>query len=131
MSLFSSIKQYADQIGGQFTDYDHSKAVIVVPVSGSRFQTVLVLAEKSVKSGRDLITCTSRVCEYNAGIDAKKLIEQASKFDYSRFVIEDNFLKVEAAASTSVSDDQVMEMIQEVATLADQYEHSLTGKDIH
>jgi hypothetical protein len=41
-------------------------------------------------------------------------------------------VKVEASClSETVSEEQVKEMIQEVAQLADHYELKLTGKDIH
>jgi hypothetical protein len=131
MALFTFIKQYAEQIGGQFTDYDHTKAVVVVPLANDRFQTVLAINQKSAKTGRDMVIFTSRVCEYSNGIDLKNLLEHSAAFDYSRFILEDNFLKVEASSGAGTSEDQAKEMIQEVANLADEYEHLLTGKDIH
>jgi hypothetical protein len=132
MNVINTVKQYADQIGGQFTDYDHSKSVIVVPLDKSRFQTVLAVTQKSAVSGRDQAVFTSKVCEYNAGIDLKMLLEQNASFDYSKFVVEDGYLKVEASCLPSTaSEAQVKEMIQEVAQLADHYEYRLTGQDIH
>jgi hypothetical protein len=132
MNVIDTIKQYADQIGGQFTDYDHSKSVIVVPLDKSRFQTVLAVTQKSQVSGRDQAIFTSKVCEYNAGIDLKMLMEQNASFDYSKFVVEDGYLKVEASCLPSTaSEAQVKEMIQEVAQLADHYEYRLTGQDVH
>lgn len=133
MNLINTVKQYADQIGGQFTDYDHTKSVIVVPLSdSSRFQTVLAISQKSAVSGRDQAIFTSKVCELNPGIDLKMLMEQNASFDYSKFVVEDGYLKVEASClSSSTTEVQVKEMIQEVAQLADHYEYKLTGQDIH
>lgn len=132
MNMTTTLKKYADQIGGQFTDYDHIKSVIVVPVDRSRFQAVLATTQKSKMSGRDQAIFTSKVCEFNASIDLKSLMEQNASFDYSRFVVEDGFLKVEASCpASSTSEDQLMEMIQEVAQLADRYEYKLTGHDVH
>jgi hypothetical protein len=132
MNVINTVKQYADQIGGQFTDYDHSKSVIVVPLDKSRFQTVLAVTQKSPVSGRDQAVFTSKVCEYNSSIDLKMLMEQNASFDYSKFVVEDGYLKVEASCLPSTaSEAQVKEMIQEVAQLADHYEYRLTGQDIH
>jgi hypothetical protein len=132
MSLINTIKQYADQIGGQFTDYDHTKSVIVVPLDSSRFQTVLAISQKSPVSGKEQTIFTSKVCEYNSSLDLKMLMEQNASFDYSKFVVEDGFLKVEASClASSTSETQMKEMIQEVAQLADQYEYKLTGHDIH
>ena len=132
MSIMKHVQQYADQIGGQFTDYDHSRSGIVVPINGSRFQTVLASTQKSPVSGRDQAIFASKVCEFTSGLDLKNLLEQNANFDYSKFVLEDGYLKVEASClASSVSPDQVKEMIQEVAQLADHYEFKLTGKDIH
>lgn len=132
MNLINTVKQYADQIGGQFTDYDQTKSVIVVPLDSSRFQTVLAVFQKSSVSGRDQTIFTSKVCEYNTSIDLKMLMEQNASFDYSKFVVEDGYLKVEASClAATTSEIQVQEMIQEVAQLADHYEYKLTGHDIH
>jgi hypothetical protein len=132
MNVFNTVKQYADQIGGQFTDYDHEKSVIVVPLTSSRFQTVLAVTQKSPVSGRDQAVFTSKVCEFNTSIDLKMLMEQNGNFDFSKFVVEDGYLKVEASClSGTTSEAQVKEMIQEVAQLADHYEYKLTGQDIH
>lgn len=132
MDITFTLKEYADQIGGQFTDYDHIKSVIVIPLDKSRYQTVLATTQKSQVSGRDQAVFTSKVCEYRNGIDLKMLMEQNAGFDYSKFVLKDGYLKVEASCLTaSVSEAQLKEMIQEVAQLADQYEFKLTGQDIH
>jgi hypothetical protein len=132
MNIMNYVQQYAEQIGGQYTDYDHSKSVVVVPITGSRFQTVLAVTQTSAVSGRDQALFSSKVCEYNNALDLKNLLEQNANFDYSKFVLEEGFLKVEASClAGSVSQDQIREMIQEVAQLADHYELKLTGKDIH
>ncbi len=132
MNLFNTVKDYADRIGGQFTDYDHTKSVIVVPLDKSRFQTVLATTQKSPVSGRDQAVFTSKICAFHPAIDLKTLMEQNATFDYSRFVLADGYLKVEASCpSSSASETQVQEMIQEVAQLADLYEYKLTGDDVH
>lgn len=132
MNVITTVKKYADQIGGQYTDYDQSRSVIVIPLDRSRFQTVLAQTQKSPVSGRDQAVFTSKVCEYRAEMDLKSLLEQNASFDYSKFVLEDGYLKVEASClASSTSEEQVREMIQEVAQLADHFEDKLTGQDIH
>lgn len=132
MNLMHFVQQSAEQIGGQFTDYDHTRSVVVVPINGSRYQTVLAMTQTSPVSGRDQATFTSKVCEYTTKLDLKLLMEQNARFDYSKFVLDEGFLKVEASCLTSsVSQEQIKEMIQEVAQLADHYELKLTGKDLH
>ncbi|SKC86971.1 YbjN domain-containing protein [Ohtaekwangia koreensis] len=126
------VEQYAEHIGGQYTDYDHTKSVIVVPLSTSRFQTVLASVQTSPVSGREQALFTSKVCEFRADLDLKALLERNASFDYSKFIIEDGYVKVEASClSETVSEEQVREMIQEVAQLADHYEMKHTGRDIH
>ena len=126
------VQQLADRIGGQFTDYDHTKSVIVVPTAGNRYQTVVAATQKSPVSGREQAIFTSKVCDFNSTLDLKVLLEQNANFDYSKFILEDGYLKVEASClSDTATEDQVKEMIQEVAQLADHYELKLTGQDIH
>ncbi len=60
MNIMEYVQQYAEQIGGQFTDYDHTKSVLVVPINGSRFQTVLATNQKSAVSGREQTIFSSR-----------------------------------------------------------------------
>jgi hypothetical protein len=132
MDIMQYLGQYAEQIGGQYTDYDSNKSVIVVPINGSRYQTVLAVKQTSTVSGRDQAIFTSKVCQFSAALDLKALLEKNAEFDYSKFVLEEDYLKVEASClAATASQDQVKEMVQEVAKLADYYELKLTGKDIH
>lgn len=132
MNIMNYVRQYAEQIGGDFTDYDHTKSVVVVPIGGSRYQTVLAVTQKSPVSGRDQALFASKVCEYSLDLDLKVLLEKNANFDYSKFVLEDGYLKVEASClASTATEDQVREMIQEVAQLADHYELRLTGQDVH
>lgn len=132
MDLTAFMKKYADQIGGQFTEYDPSHSIIIIPVSGNRFQTVLGTIRKNDLYNRSLITLNSKVCAVRAGIDFKMLLEQSAYFNYCRFIISENHLQVEAVtALDTVSESTIQEMLQEVANLADQYELKLTDTDIH
>lgn len=132
MNIMKYVQQYADQIGGEFTDYDHTKSVVVVPIGGSRYQTVVAITQSSPVSGRDQAIFASKVCEHSHDLDLKLLLEQNANFDYSKFVLEDGYLKIEASClASTASEDQVREMIQEVAQLADHYELRFTGQDVH
>jgi hypothetical protein len=134
MDIMNYVHQYAQEIGGQYTDYDASKSVVVVPLNESRFQTVLALRQKSPVSGRDQAIFSSKICEFQKGlnISLEDLMTQNANFDYSKFVLEDGYLKVEASClESSASEVQLKEMLLEVAQLADHYEMKLTGRDIH
>ncbi|MEK6780515.1 MAG: hypothetical protein AABY93_02350 [Bacteroidota bacterium] len=126
------MKKYADQISGQYTEYDNNRSVIVVTVAGGRFQTVLGNIKQNDLYNRKLLTFISKVCIVKPGIDFQMLLEQTAFFNYCRFVLTEGYIQVEAVAPLdSISEETIKEMIQEVANLADQYEMKLTGIDIH
>jgi hypothetical protein len=132
MNLFTFIRQHIDAIGGQFTDYDHTKAVVVVPIGKGRFQTVLAILKPSQLSGKELAVFTSKVCEFVSRINTKELLEKNASFDYSKFIVEDGYLKMEASCTAAtVTEEQVKEMLEEVATMADKFEMELTGQDVY
>lgn len=132
MNVINFIKSYADQIDGQFTNYDHKTAVVIIPLGGGRFQTVLATLQQSRISGKEMVVFKSKVCEFSDGIDVQSLLQRSGNLDYSRFIIEEGFLKVAASALTeAISEDQVKETLQELAVVADEYEMTLTGQDIH
>jgi hypothetical protein len=132
MDISSFLKNYADQIGGQYTAYNKDQSIIIVPVSGNRFQTVIGTIKKNDLYNRSIVTLNSKVCDVHPALDYKMLLEQASYFNYCRFIISGNHLQIEAVGAVDgITEADVKEMIQEVANLADQYEMKLTGSDIH
>lgn len=132
MDLTAFMKRYADQISGQYIEYNQTLSVIIIPVSGGRFQTVMGNIKQSSLYNRKVITFTSKVCPINNSIDFRMLLEQTAFFNYCRFMIAENYLQVEAVSSLEgTSEDDIKEMLQEVANLADQYEMKLTGADVH
>lgn len=132
MDLIAFLKQYAEEIGGQYTEYNSSQSILIVPVSGGRFQTVVATVKKNELYNRRLINLLSKICPMKPDVDLRMLLEQTAFFNYCRFTINDNYLQIEAAtAYDNASADQLKEMIQEVANLADQFELKITGADIH
>jgi hypothetical protein len=132
MDLSAVMKKYAEQIGGQYTEYDHAQSIIIMPVSGGRYQTVLGTITQNDLYNRKLISLHSKICNIKPDIDYRMLLEQTAYFNYCRFVVKENYLQVEAVASlVGISEETIKEMVQEVANLADQFELKLTGVDIH
>lgn len=132
MDLTSFMKKYADQISGQYIEYNKTLSVIIIPVAGNRFQTVMGNIKQSSLYNRKVITFTSKVCPINDAIDFKMLLEQTAFFNYCRFVISENYVQIEAVSSLDgAAEDDIKEMLHEVANIADQYEMKLTGADIH
>ncbi|MCX2745820.1 hypothetical protein OO013_18195 [Mangrovivirga sp. M17] len=84
------------------------------------------------KYGKTGVEFTSKVCEYTPAIDLKHLLVENARFCHAKFVLSENFIKVEAATFLdNITDDLLKEMIIEVAELADEYEMKLTGLDVH
>lgn len=132
MDISSFLKNYADQIGGQFTAYNAEQSIIIVPLSGSRFQTVIGTSKKNELYNRNMIVFNSTVCDVKSSIDYRSLLEQSAFFNYCRFIVDDSHLKIEASTAVDGVDEATLkEMVQEVANLADQYEMKITGADIH
>ena len=132
MNLSNFMKKYAEEIRGQYIEYTNSLSVIIIPVSGNRFQTVMGTIKQSSLYNRQVIIFTSKVCPMNNTIDFKMLLEQTAFFNYCRFMIADNYLQVEAVSSLAgVDEGDIKEMLQEVANIADQYEMKIAGSDIH
>jgi len=132
MDLTVFMKKYADEIGGQFTEYDQTQSIVIVPVSGNRYQTVIGNIRQNELYNRRLISFTSKVAALQATLDFKMLLEQSAYFNYCRFVIKENYLQIEATTALDAATESVIkEMVQEVANLGDQFELKLTDSDIH
>ncbi len=130
-NILNFARQFAEEVGGQYTDYDNSKAVIVVPLSAGRFQTVLAFS-RTGSTGNSHVLFISKICDFDETIDLRDLLEKNGTFDYSRFTLEDGFLKVVAACpEENATQELVMNMIQEVAAIADRFEFKFTGSDVH
>ncbi len=122
----------ADEIGGQFSEYDNSKSVIIVPLQDNRFQAVLGLVRYNEKFNKTLIEFTSKVCKYTEDIDLKELLMENSKSCYAKFVIADGYLKVDGAAFLeNINENGLKEMLIEIANKADEWELKLTGLDVN
>ncbi len=132
MDLAQFLKGYAEQLGGQYTEYNSNQTIIIVPVSGGRFQTIVATVKKNELYNRKLINLLSKICPIKPELDLRMLLEQTAFFNYCRFTIHDNYLQIEATTpQENATEDQLKEMIQEVANLADQFEMKVTGEDIH
>jgi hypothetical protein len=123
---------YANEIKGQFSEYDQSKSVIIIPLEENRFQAVLGVIKHNTKFDKVGIEFSSKVCPYSDDIDCKQLIIENAKTCYAKFVIVDDFIKVEGATFLeNIKEDGLKEIIQEVARLADEWEMRLTGLDVN
>nr|HPI79462.1 hypothetical protein [Cyclobacteriaceae bacterium] len=107
------------------------QSIIIVPLTGGRFQTVIGTIKENKLYSRNMVTFTSKICADSPDLPLRTLLKQSTLFNYGRFIISDNFLQIEAVASLEgTPESSIKEMIQEVANLADQYEFKLTGADV-
>jgi hypothetical protein len=126
------MEKFADEIGGQFSEYDQSKSVIIVPLEENRFQAVLGVMKYNDKFKKLGVEFSSKVCPFSDDIDCKQLVLENAKTCYAKFVIVDDFVKVEGSTFVeNVKEDGLKEIIREVAQLADEWELKLTGLDVN
>ena len=125
-------QSYAQEIDGEFREYDDNQSIIIVPLRKDRFQTVTGHIVKHDGYGRDVIHLKSKVCELSYNIPFEECLEASKEYPYTKFIVEDDFLKVEAINFLlNLNEDMVKEMIMEIAQHADDWELRITGKDIH
>ncbi len=125
-------QKYAEEIQGDFREYDNEQSVIVIQLPDERYQAVQGRIFTHESYGREVIQLKSTVCKQNEIGDFEGILEASANYVHSKFVIEDGYLRVEAAAfMDNVNESRIKEMIQEAGNLADEWEFKLTGKDIY
>ncbi|MGL1885957.1 MAG: YbjN domain-containing protein [Reichenbachiella sp.] len=127
MNLSDFMRSYAEEINGNFSSYDQLRCVIVVPLDMKRQQAVV--GEQNLED--NTITLNSKICVADEKIKFKSLLEQNSSTTFGKFVIDNDFLKVESKIQANETSEKTLKStIQEIAKLADKWELNLTGKDI-
>lgn len=125
-------RQYAEEIGGDYRDYDETRSVIIVPLNDGRFQTITGHIVPNEIYKRDVLQLKTKVCVLEENIPYHKLLHESADLPYSKFIVEDGFLKVEATTFLhNLTEEMIKEMFVEVANVADDWEFRITGKDIH
>lgn len=131
MDLKDFMRRYAKEIGGEYNDYSPELVIVIIPVSGGRAQTVITEIKNHELYNRSVLSITSKVCPATNQMDYRSILSQTSFLNYSRFVISENYLQVQAVApADGIAEASMKEMIQEVANVADQFEMKITGADV-
>jgi len=132
MDFHNFSQKYAAEIGGEYREYDDTQSVIIMPLPDGRFQTVTGHITDNRDYDRKVVQLKTKVCSTNENIPFKEILNESAHYPYSKFIVEDDFLKVEAIAFLdSLSDSMIKEMFEEIAKHADDWEFRITGKDIH
>ncbi|MEO9964425.1 MAG: hypothetical protein ABJF11_01470 [Reichenbachiella sp.] len=127
MELNNFMKSYAEEIKGNFSQYDDQRFVIVVPLDLDRQQAVV----GEIDADNNLISISSKVCMADDTIQFRELLKENHKSTFGKFTIVNDFLKVESRSPADiVSPETLKRAIQEVAQLADKWEMEITGSDI-
>lgn len=133
MDLVDFMRSFADEIGGHFSEYNKTQNVIIVPQGGNRYQAVVGVIKEDSKFYNKLgMEFTSTVCAFREDIDFAEMLRENAKYSYSKFVISDDFIKVEACIFLNqITSKLLKEVILEVASMADKWEFKTTGLDVH
>lgn len=126
------MENFAREVNGQFSQYDKSKSVIIIPLAGDRFQTIVGQFRLNEEQGREGISFSSKVCPLRPEIKLEELLRANADFCYARFALTEDAIKVEASVFLdTVTEGLLKEIILEVARVADAWERRLTGVDIY
>lgn len=127
MELSNFMKSYAEEVRGNFSQYDDQRYVIVVPLDMERQQAVV----GEIDTEHNLISISSKVCMIEDSIEFKELLEANHKSTFGKFTIVNGFLKVESRSpADAISEEYLKLAIKEVAEMADKWELSITGGDV-
>jgi hypothetical protein len=126
------MEKIANDIGGQFSEYDTNKSVIIVPLRDNRYQAVVAILKHNEKCDKTGIEFSSKVCPINDDIDLQELLMENAKTCYAKFVIIDDYVKVEGSTFLdNMNEGGLKEILHEVANTADEWEFRFTGMDVH
>ena len=131
MDFVTFFRDFAQEIGGQFSEYDNDKSILVVPLEQGRFQTVIGRKKIEVAK-KTLVEISSKICRYKDSLNLFELMKENSGLRHCRFTIFEDYLKVESSTWLEGSSPGLLkEMILEVAEVADHWEQRLAGVDVH
>ena len=126
------MERLANEMGGQYTEYDKSKSVIIVPLPDNRFQAVVGTVKYNDRFNKTGVEFSSKVCALKEEIDTKELLMENAKTCYAKFVVVDDYIKVEGSTFLeNVNENGLKEILVEVAHKADEWELKLTGLDVN
>ncbi len=132
MDIRKFLQDYSQEINGEYSEYDENKSVIIVPLPDERYQAIVGKINYNETYDKETVEFSSKVCSVREDIDYITLLKTNSDFIHAKFIVEDDFLKVEAGTFSELTNEaHLKQIISEVANLADQWELKITGKDIH
>jgi len=126
------MEKLANDMGGQYSEYDKSKSVIIVPLSDNRFQAVVGTVKYNDRYNKTGVEFSSKVCALKDEVDLKELLMENAKTCYAKFVLTDDYIRVEGSTFLeNINENGLKEILVEVAHKADEWELKLTGLDVN
>ncbi len=125
--------ELAEELDGIYLDYTGDSGAMNLKLPNGRTQSVKSFIKN--KGEGDMIIFMSKICrldEFPDKIDFKKMLELNHKLVYSKVVIDEDYMEVESDASLELSNrEEIKYIIREVAKVADDLEHEITGQDVY
>jgi len=116
MNIAQVLEAYAQQVNGHYFAQGTDMYLLTIPLDGLATQQVLAIVKYSEKYEKTGIELSAKVMPYNQELDLDELLRANVKMCYARFVLEDNFIKVEANTFLEHLQEPLLhEMINEVA----------------
>ena len=107
MDLKQFMTSYADEINGNYSEYDEERSVIIVPLKGERFQAVVA----EICQDEKRINVSSKVCDTNENLNIPELLEENHKHAYCKFAVSNGFLKVESNFNAVNLDEDLLKQV--------------------
>jgi|GEM_PF-1791664 len=127
------LKQLAEEMNGNYTEYSDDTVILTVPLEDSRFQSVRGLIQE--KDSGVFLILSSTICRLHEypDVDFRKMLEYNFDLGYSKITITDeDYLELAVYMKYDlVTADELRYMLREIATTADKLELEITGKDHH
>jgi hypothetical protein len=125
--------ELAEELGGIYLDYTGDSGAMNLKLPNGRTQSVKSFIKD--KGEGDMIIFMSKICrldEFPDKIDFRKMLELNHTLVYSKIVIDEDYMEVEADANLELSNrEEIKYIIREVAKVADDLENEITGQDIY
>ena len=125
--------ELAEELDGIYLDYTGDSGAMNLKLPNGRTQSVKSFIKN--KGEGDMIIFMSKICrldEFPEKIDFKKMLELNHRLVYSKIVIDEEYMEVESDASLELSNrEEIKYIIREVAKVADDLEHEITGQDVY
>lgn len=126
MDLTTVLESYADSVDGKFSSYNDDKAVVIVPVTDHRFQSIV--ATRTDIEDAEYIEIASKICSVEHM--PEKLFWLQKEMNVGKLVVRDDFLLAVAYIDPGMDEKLIKAIINEVAYFADLKEKSLSGTDV-